>query len=228
MYMAYNNLYVQKKKHHLVKSTDYWNLWDKKKKISVWISSIQNQNVAVDHVIIKQRRRFKCKNMNVFQQTKSWSCGWTKSKVETTSCPRRPSATGSLYSRNKMNCVCTYHIPLKNKLFRYPWNALISPTISLHHDYSTAAVYLWIPNLNAHHLVPKYRRQKSFPSHAWVRVHAVDEIVNLAVVLPVVTLVGLLDKHEHRDQKQERSTDEHGEQKGRTSQLPAQSTSQYF
>lgn len=39
--------------------------------------------------------------------------------------------------------------------------------------------------------------KKSFPSQAGVGVHAVDQIVDLAVVLPVVTLVGLSDKQHH-------------------------------
>lgn len=131
----------------------------------------------------------------------------------------------------KLNFVCTYHIPLENKPFRFPLKCFwflqllhpLTATAGLTNSYSVF--------VNPQFECPPFfvpSGQKSLPSHAWVGVHAVDEIVNLAVVLPVVALVGLLDKHEHRDQKQERSTDQHGKQKGRIGQLPAQGTAQYF
>lgn len=133
MHRPRNNLYVQTN-HNLVKWTDSWNVWGREKK-SQFESVLHKLGMwAVDHVRIKQHRRFKCTN-----KYRAGVGRRTDSKVETTFCTHCPSAT----CWNKMNCVCTNQIPTKQTKPTAPSDM---PTADKQLQYISES-HIWIPTI---------------------------------------------------------------------------------
>lgn len=72
----------------------------------------------------------------------------------------------------------------------------------------------------ARSLISNFESHISKPrSHARVRVHAIDQIVHLCIVLPPIALIGLRHKHYHYHKKEKQTKQQDGQQRPLIDQL---------